>query len=41
MDELLVMPGLVYRPDAIDRMHVAAPHRVDLWRITTSLDLTC
>jgi phenylalanyl-tRNA synthetase alpha chain len=33
-DVLLVLPGLVYRRDAIDRMHVGEPHQLDLWRIT-------
>ena len=33
-DLLLVLPGLVYRRDAIDRIHVGEPHQVDLWRIT-------
>ncbi|TQM05980.1 hypothetical protein [Pseudonocardia kunmingensis] len=32
-DVLLVLPGLVHRRDAIDRMHVGEPHQVDLWRI--------
>ncbi|WP_166997021.1 hypothetical protein [Paramicrobacterium fandaimingii] len=32
-DALHVLPGLVYRRDAIDRMHVGEPHQVDLWRI--------
>jgi phenylalanyl-tRNA synthetase alpha chain len=32
-DELHVLPGLVYRRDAIDRSHVGAPHQVDLWRL--------
>jgi phenylalanyl-tRNA synthetase alpha chain len=32
-DLLLVLPGLVYRRDVIDRTHVGAPHQVDLWRI--------
>lgn len=36
LDELVVMPGLVYRRDAIDRTHVGAPHQVDLWRICPS-----
>ncbi|MDQ0095253.1 PheS-related mystery ligase SrmL [Paeniglutamicibacter psychrophenolicus] len=36
MDELVVMPGLVYRRDAIDRTHVGAPHQVDLWRIAST-----
>ncbi len=33
-DLLLVLPGLVHRRDAIDRLHVGEPHQVDLWRIT-------
>jgi phenylalanyl-tRNA synthetase alpha chain len=33
-DVLLVLPGLVYRRDVIDRVHVGEPHQVDLWRIT-------
>ncbi|WP_167133452.1 hypothetical protein [Paramicrobacterium chengjingii] len=32
-DTLHVVPGLVYRRDAIDRTHVGEPHQVDLWRI--------
>ncbi len=32
-DELHVLPGLVYRRDAVDRTHVGAPHQVDLWRL--------
>ena len=32
-DELQVLPGLVYRRDAVDRTHVGAPHQVDLWRL--------
>lgn len=28
---LLVCPGLVYRRDTIDRLHVGEPHQVDLW----------
>jgi phenylalanyl-tRNA synthetase alpha chain len=32
-DELHVLPGLVYRRDAIDRTHVGEPHQVDLWRL--------
>jgi phenylalanyl-tRNA synthetase alpha chain len=39
-DVLLVLPGLVYRRDVIDRLHVGEPHQVDLWRITRGdLDL--
>lgn len=32
-DALLACPGLVWRRDAIDRLHVGEPHQVDLWRI--------
>jgi phenylalanyl-tRNA synthetase alpha chain len=33
-DVLICAPGLVYRRDAIDRLHVGEPHQLDLWRIT-------
>lgn len=33
-DVLLVCPGIVYRRDAIDRLHTGNPHQLDLWRIT-------
>lgn len=33
-DVLLVCPGVVYRRDAIDRLHTGTPHQVDLWRIS-------
>ena len=33
-DVLLVCPGVVYRRDAIDRLHAPTPHQLDLWRIT-------
>jgi phenylalanyl-tRNA synthetase alpha chain len=33
---LLALPGLCYRRDSIDRLHVGTPHQVDLWRITTT-----
>ena len=39
VDSLVVMPGLVYRRDVIDRTHVGAPHQVDLWRIADRPDL--
>lgn len=35
-DRLLLLPGLVYRRDAIDRTHVGEPHQVDLWRIASA-----
>ena len=33
-DVLLVCPGVVYRRDAIDRLHSATPHQLDLWRVS-------
>ena len=39
-DVLLVCPGLVYRRDAIDRLHTGEPHQVDLWRIKKGLALS-
>jgi phenylalanyl-tRNA synthetase alpha chain len=43
-DVLIACPGLTYRRDAIDRLHVGEPHQLDLWRIVrrplTSDDLT-
>jgi phenylalanyl-tRNA synthetase alpha chain len=32
-DVLVVCPGLTYRRDSIDRLHVGEPHQLDLWRI--------
>ena len=32
----MVLPGLCYRRDSIDRLHVGTPHQVDLWRISTA-----
>ena len=32
--DLVVAPvGLVYRRDAVDRLHVGEPHQLDLWRV--------
>jgi phenylalanyl-tRNA synthetase alpha chain len=39
-DELWVIPGLVYRRDAIDHTHVGTPHQVDLWRVKSGKRLT-
>ncbi len=33
-DVTLLCPGLVYRRDAVDRLHTGTPHQLDLWRIT-------
>ncbi|WP_455220405.1 PheS-related mystery ligase SrmL [Kaarinaea lacus] len=30
---LLILPGMVYRRDSIDRLHCGEPHQLDLWRI--------
>jgi phenylalanyl-tRNA synthetase alpha chain len=38
VDVLLALPGLCYRRDSIDRLHVGTPHQVDLWRIRTGVD---
>lgn len=40
IDDLLVLPGLVYRRDAIDRSHVGEPHQVDLWRVSSKTTVT-
>src|SRR5512138_2595274 len=32
-DVLLACPGLVWRRDRIDRLHVGEPHQLDLWRV--------
>ncbi|MGH3855874.1 MAG: hypothetical protein ACRDR6_20780 [Pseudonocardiaceae bacterium] len=39
-DVLIVLPGLVYRRDVIDRLHVGTPHQVDLWRIVAGKPMT-
>jgi phenylalanyl-tRNA synthetase alpha chain len=31
IDRLIVCPGLVYRRDVVDRLHVGEPHQVDIW----------
>ena len=40
MDELIAIPGLVYRRDVVDRTHVGEPHQVDLWRLRSTPDTT-
>jgi phenylalanyl-tRNA synthetase alpha chain len=32
-DVLLACPGLTYRRDSVDRLHVGEPHQLDLWRV--------
>jgi phenylalanyl-tRNA synthetase alpha chain len=38
-DVLLACPGLVWRRDRIDRLHVGEPHQLDLWRLRRGPDL--
>lgn len=38
-DVLLVCPGVVYRRDAIDRLHTGTPHQLDLWRVSRRVAL--
>ncbi|MEU4742632.1 hypothetical protein AB0G02_19510 [Actinosynnema sp. NPDC023658] len=33
-DVLLAAVGMVYRRDAVDRVHSGTPHQIDLWRIS-------
>ena len=40
VDELIVIPGLVYRRDVVDRTHVGEPHQVDLWRLRSNTETT-
>jgi phenylalanyl-tRNA synthetase alpha chain len=35
-DVVVACPGLVYRRDVVDRLHVGEPHQVDLWRVRRS-----
>jgi phenylalanyl-tRNA synthetase alpha chain len=32
-DVVLACPGVCYRRDAIDRLHVGEPHQLDVWRV--------
>jgi len=40
VDELVVVPGVVYRRDVVDRTHVGEPHQVDLWRVRSVVGTT-
>ena len=33
-DVTIACPGMVYRRDAIDRLHTGTPHQLDLWHLT-------
>jgi phenylalanyl-tRNA synthetase alpha chain len=39
-DVLVACPGIVYRRDAIDRLHSGTPHQLDLWRVARSRAMT-
>jgi phenylalanyl-tRNA synthetase alpha chain len=39
-DILTACPGVVYRRDAIDRLHTGTPQQLDLWRVTCDRPLT-
>jgi phenylalanyl-tRNA synthetase alpha chain len=32
-DQIIVVPGMCYRRDSIDRLHTGTPHQLDIWRI--------
>jgi phenylalanyl-tRNA synthetase alpha chain len=39
-DQVVACPGLVYRRDVVDRLHVGEPHQLDLWRARRDRTLT-
>lgn len=39
-DLVVACPGLVYRRDVVDRLHVGEPHQLDLWRTRRGERLT-
>jgi phenylalanyl-tRNA synthetase alpha chain len=39
-DQVVACPGLVYRRDVVDRLHVGEPHQLDLWRARRDARLT-
>jgi phenylalanyl-tRNA synthetase alpha chain len=39
-DLLLVCPGICYRRDSIDRIHVGEPHQIDLWYLNAGKAMT-
>jgi phenylalanyl-tRNA synthetase alpha chain len=39
-DVVVACPGLVYRRDVVDRLHVGEPHQLDLWRARRGGPLT-
>jgi phenylalanyl-tRNA synthetase alpha chain len=39
-DVLVACPGMVYRRDAIDRLHTGTPHQLDVWRVARDAVMT-
>ena len=39
-DRAVACPGLVYRRDVVDRLHVGEPHQLDIWRVRRGPRLT-
>ena len=39
-DLAVICPGLVYRRDVVDRLHVGEPHQLDVWRARRGAALT-
>jgi phenylalanyl-tRNA synthetase alpha chain len=39
-DQVVACPGLVYRRDVVDRLHVGEPHQLDQWRARRGVPLT-
>lgn len=36
-DETILLPGLVYRRDVIDKTHVGEPHQLDIWKVVNGI----
>ena len=39
-DEIMLLHGLVYRRDVIDKTHVSEPHQLDIWRLSKDIKHT-
>lgn len=33
-DQVVLLPGICYRRDVVDRTHVGEPHQMDIWRVS-------
>jgi phenylalanyl-tRNA synthetase alpha chain len=38
-DQIIVVPGMCYRRDSIDRLHTGTPHQLDIWRIVRNNEM--